>query len=198
MGITLVFETHATTTDNESGFATGHLPGTLSDAGRAQARELGERRRVDRIDAVYVSDLRRAVETAELAFADGRLPVHQDSRLRECDYGQLNGRAVTEIDAGRSRRITTPFPGGESYRQAVQRMEAFLRDLAAVHGDGQRLLLIGHRATRWALDCLLGGASLEALVEEPFAWRPGWEYVLPAGLMPPSVARRRGSPTRPG
>ena len=59
MGITLVFETHSTTEDNEAGRATGWLPGRLSERGIAEARELGRRRAGDGIAAVFCSDLRR-------------------------------------------------------------------------------------------------------------------------------------------
>jgi 2,3-bisphosphoglycerate-dependent phosphoglycerate mutase len=66
--IEVVFETHATTEDNEAGRATGWLPGRLSGQGREQAADLGQRRADDGIAAVFCSDLRRAVETAEIAF----------------------------------------------------------------------------------------------------------------------------------
>jgi alpha-ribazole phosphatase/probable phosphoglycerate mutase len=39
-------------------------------------------------------------------------------------------------------------------------------------------VLIGHVATRWALDHLLNGVPLERLAAEEFAWREGWEYLL--------------------
>ena len=64
MSVELVYETHAITTDNEAGIATGWLPGVLSAAGQDSARELGVRRRNDGIETVYVSDLARAVQTA--------------------------------------------------------------------------------------------------------------------------------------
>ena len=38
MSVQLVYETHSLTLDNEDGVATGWLPGTLSPAGREQAR----------------------------------------------------------------------------------------------------------------------------------------------------------------
>jgi broad specificity phosphatase PhoE len=53
--------------------------GELSKAGRESARELGARRRDDGIVAVFSSDLRRAVETAEIAFAGLPIPLHQDA-----------------------------------------------------------------------------------------------------------------------
>ena len=176
-GIELVFETHSTSVDNERGIATGWLDGELSEVGCEQARALGERRRDDGLAVVFTSDLGRAVETAETAFAGSSLPVRQDARLRECDYGELNGRPVPEIDAERARRIDEPFPGGESYRQAVDRVRSFLQELSPEF-DGSRVLLIGHSATRWSLDHLLLGKPLERLVTEPFSWQPGWLYAL--------------------
>jgi 2,3-bisphosphoglycerate-dependent phosphoglycerate mutase len=44
--------------------------------------------------------------------------------------------------------------------------------------DGARVLIIGHVATKWALDIRLLGASLEDLAKAGFEWRKGWEYVL--------------------
>jgi len=173
MPVEIVFETHSITEDNERGTATGWLPGRLSERGRLLASELGARRRADGLAAVFTSDLARAVETAAIAFAGSPLPVHSDPRLRECDYGELNGAPVAEI-APRSRFIATPYPGGESYRQVVERVRHFVDELAPF--EGRRILVIGHSATRWALDLLLAGRALEELVDAPFDWRPGWLY----------------------
>src|SRR4029079_10056532 len=113
--VRLVFETHSLTVDNELGIATGWLGGALSARGRALAQELGERRR-DGIDAVFASDLARAVETAEIAFSATDIPVLLDWRLRELDSGELNGARADAIATERARRVHLPFPGGESYR----------------------------------------------------------------------------------
>jgi broad specificity phosphatase PhoE len=170
--VELVYETHSTSTDSEAGIATGWHHGELSETGRAQALELGRRRRGDGIDAVYTSDLRRAVETAEIAFAGSGIPLRQDRRLRECDYGELNGVPRSRLDAVRARHVDEPFPGGQSYRQVVEQTRDFLRWLAAERDRG-RVLLVAHSANRWALECLLGGGSLEALVAAPVVWQPG-------------------------
>jgi broad specificity phosphatase PhoE len=175
MAIEIVFETHAVSDDNEHGIATGWLPGRLSARGRALAIKLGQRRRDDGITAVFTSDLRRAVETAELAFGDAPIRILHDWRLRECDYGDRNGTAATELHADRHRHIDEPYSGGESWRQAVQRVGGFLRDLPT-RWSGQRVLVIGHVATRWAFDHLINGDTLEDLARADFAWREGWEY----------------------
>lgn len=141
MAIEIIYETHATTIDNEAGIATGWLPGQLSAPG---------------------------------------IPIFQDARLRECNYGQFNGTPVERLVRERSRHIDEPFPQGQSYRQVVDQTRDLLRDLAA-KWDGSRLVIIAHSANRWALEHLLLGIPLEALVNAPFTWQPGWRYTLPAG-----------------
>jgi alpha-ribazole phosphatase/probable phosphoglycerate mutase len=143
VSVALVFETHSTTEDNETGIMTGWLPGRLSATGREQAAELGERRR----------------------------DVLLDWRLRECDYGELNGTART------GRGIDDPFPGGETWRRAVARVHRFLDELVATR-DGQRVLVIWHMATRYGVVSYATGRPLEDVLAEEFVWQPGWEHVL--------------------
>jgi alpha-ribazole phosphatase/probable phosphoglycerate mutase len=177
MAIEVVFETHSMTEDNEAGRATGWLPGRLSAQGRELARQLGERRNGDGIAAVFSSDLARAAETAAIAFGPSAIPVLYDWRLRECDYGERNCMPAAELHAGRRDHLDRPYPGGESWRQAVARVGRFLGDLP-LRWSGRRVLLIGHIATRWGLDHYIDGVPLEDLVGQDFAWREGWEYRL--------------------
>jgi 2,3-bisphosphoglycerate-dependent phosphoglycerate mutase len=173
----VVFETHSTTLDNEAGIATGWLPGKLSATGRQQAADLGRRRGTDGIAAVFCSDLARAVETAATAFDGTGISVLLDWRLRECDYGSLNGMPAAEMHAHRAEHLDAPYPGGESWRQATTRVGRFVADLT-LRWSGQRVLVIGHVATRWGLDMALGGTPLEDLASRDFAWQPGWEYLV--------------------
>jgi broad specificity phosphatase PhoE len=173
VSVEIVFETHSWSVDNDRGHATGWLPGELSARGRLLAGELGLRRRDDGIAAVFTSDLRRALETAEIAFASTKIPVLHDWRLRECDYGWHNGMPVGQLD--KAKYVDEPYPGGESWRQAVSRAGGFLKDLPS-RWDGLRVLVIGHVATRWALDHFVTGRPLEELATADFAWREGWEY----------------------
>jgi broad specificity phosphatase PhoE len=181
MAVEIVYETHSISTDNESGHATGWLDGELSERGRALAVELGDRRRDDGIETIFSSDLGRAVETVRIAFQGCPIPVRLDARLRECNYGDWNGMPLSRFGpAERVRRIAEPYPGGESYRQAVDRMASFLTELAR-DPAGRRVLIVGHAATRWSLQHLLDGTPLEQLLTEPFEWREGWSYLLPDG-----------------
>ncbi len=177
MSLQVCFETHQTTEDNEAGIATGWLPGRLSELGRRQAVELGERRRDDGLDAVFSSDLYRAVESVDLAFMGAGPPVLLDWRLRECDYGELNGASRSQVLADRSSHVVKPYPGGESWQQAVDRVGSFLADLLP-RWDGGRILIVGHVATRIGLDLHLNGIPLADALETEFSWQPGWEYLL--------------------
>ena len=162
--------------DNEAGIATGWLDSPLSAVGIEQARARGERHRAH-VNAVHSSDLGRAIETVTLAFAGVDTPTYMDARLRECNYGSLNGGPSAEVHAVRLEHLDKPYPGGESYRDVVARVASFLSDLAS-QADGERILVIAHSATRFALEHLLTGVPLETVVRESGEWRPGWEYHL--------------------
>ena len=174
MAVEVVYETHSTTVDNEAGRATGWLPGELSELGREQAARLGERRRDDGLAAVYTSDLARAVETAEIAFAATTIPIIRERRLRECNYGALNGRPRDEVHA---RGPDERYPGGESWREAVERVKELLEELTRMR-DGERVLLIGHMSAWYALESRTKNLPLEDVFGTRMAWQEGWEYRL--------------------
>ena len=104
------------------------------------------------------------------------LPRISDERLRECDYGDLNGTSQP-INEDRTGRIDLLYPSGETWRQAVERVTGFYEELRRER-VGERVLVIGHAATRWALEVGVRGRPIEEVVAEEFVWQPGWEYVL--------------------
>jgi broad specificity phosphatase PhoE len=173
----LVFETHATSLDNEAGLASGWFDVALSATGEEQARMLGARRRDDHLAVVFCSDLSRSFRTAEIAFGDRSLPIVRDARLRECDYGDLTRQPASEIEERRVRHLVDPFPGGESYQQVVDRVSEWLGE-AVQKIDAGTVLIIGHRATYYALEHLLNRVTLHRAVTSPWTWQPGWTYHL--------------------
>ena len=157
--ITVYFEYHARTIDNEAGIASGNYDVALSDAGRKMAAGEAHRSRGIHLDAVFTSDMRRAHETATIMFVERNVLVVQDARLREIDYGDLTRHPHAEVSAVRRQCITKPFPNGESYELVVQRMQSFLDDVKKGY-DRKTVLVIGHGATRIGLEHLVNGVSL--------------------------------------
>lgn len=173
----VLFETHATSLDNEAGLASGFFDVALSSVGEEQARELGIRRHRDDLAVVFSSDLQRAVRTAEIAFRNRGVEIVRDARLRECDYGTLTRRPIREIEARRAAHISTPFPDGESYQQVAQRVATWLDEVARDYA-GRTVLVVGHRATLCALEHLINGVPLLDAVLEARPWQPGWVFDL--------------------
>jgi broad specificity phosphatase PhoE len=177
--VTIVFESHATTTDNEEHRSSGHNDVDLSELGMKQAKELGDRYRDDHFDAIFCSDLLRSYKTGEIAFGDRGWPIIHDARLRECDYGDLTQHPSAEVDPEKPRHITEPFPNGESYEDTAIRMGEFLKDLRRDY-DSKKVMIIGHRATQYGLEHWVKGISVKDAVTAPWKWQPGWTYELKA------------------
>jgi broad specificity phosphatase PhoE len=173
--LVVMFESHATSLDNEAGLASGWFDVALSPTGEEQARLLGARRRDDDLAAVFCSDLIRAFRTAEIAFGDRALPIVRDARLRECDYGAFTRHPTLEIEERRVLHVATPFPNGESYEQVVGRVAAWFSEATTTFA-GRTVLVIGHRATFYALEHLIRRIPLMEAVTATWRWQPGWIY----------------------
>jgi alpha-ribazole phosphatase/probable phosphoglycerate mutase len=125
---------------------------------------------------VFCSDLRRSYETAELAFGL-KFPIIRDARLREINYGHLEGESGAVVQAQKSMHIRVPFRHGESYLDTTAKMKDFLNELQQNY-DGKTVMIIGHRATQYALENLINGIPLEKIIPAPWKWQPGWEYTF--------------------
>ncbi len=175
--VTIFFESHATTFDNENHLASGHYDVELSDLGVKQAKEMGERNADEDFAAVFCSDLKRSYMTAEIAFGKKQIKIIKDKRLRECDYGEFERKPSNIVDELKPKHISEPFPGGQSYEQTTALMKDFLNNLLKNY-DGTQVLIIGHRATQYALENLIIGVPLLQAVTAPWSWQPGWVYPL--------------------
>lgn len=173
--ITIWFEPHSTTTDNEAGLASGWNDVDLSEKGLAQSKELVERSKSRNLSAIFCSDLQRAVKSAVPTSNELHVPIYADWRLRECDYGDFTKQPKEVMETEKPKHVTEPFPNGESYEQVATRMKDFL-DWLKTNFDGKTIMIIGHRGTHYGLDHWIAGKSLEECVKERFEWQPGWEY----------------------
>lgn len=175
--ITIWFEPHATSLDNEAGLSSGWNDVDLSEQGLQQSKELAERCKSRKIDAVFVSDMQRAVKTVVPFAEQNTVPVFIDKRLRECDYGDLTQKPKKEIDEQKIMHISSAFPNGESYHDCAARVQHFLKYLED-NFDGKTLLIVGHRATQYGIENYILKKPLDLCVTEKWNWQPGWKYTL--------------------
>ena len=143
---------HGQTAFNAEGRFQGHLPVPLDDTGRAQAVELAERAAGVELRSLWCSPLARARETADIVAARIGLEPVEDPRFAETDTGDWTGRSFAEIRAEdpegfrRFERSDPSFryPGGESFAEQSDRVQAGLRDLRA-QPAGLPALVVCHR-----------------------------------------------------
>jgi len=177
--LTIFYSPHMSSIDNEAGRSSGHADVPLTQKGKQQAHELGRYYTEEPLDNVFCSDLQRALITAQIAFAARSLRIVPDSRLRECDYGDLTQFPTYRVNHEFPLRITEPFPNGESVLMVVKRVGAFLRDVIRKY-DGKTILIIGHRATKYGLEYFCSDSVIEKIVNTTWEWReiPVWSYKL--------------------
>jgi len=147
---------HGETAWNSTGRWQGHAPVPLNEAGMAQSAALGRylARNGFRICAVYSSDLKRALQTAEAIGAALGLPVLTDVRLREVDLGDWQGLTREEAEVWDADRYAAfradwrhvPTPDGESRDELQRRARAAFEEITARH-PGQTIALISHGGT---------------------------------------------------
>jgi len=131
---------------------TGRTDIALTDAGRSQARRLGERLHGRAVARVLTSPLQRALETCRLAGLGDRAEIR--SELAEWDYGDYEGLTTPEIreTAPGWTVWTHPTPGGETAAEVGARVDVVVDDLATVDGDAA-VFAHGHilrvLAARW-------------------------------------------------
>lgn len=181
MAVQITYFVHGTTTDNEKNISSGWSDVELSDLGIRQSMELRDKIGDKKFDAVFCSDLKRAHESAKLAW-NGVYEIIPDARLRECNYGTLNGAPSDIVEPMQEKEmINKPFPEGESYEDVKKRVLDFLNFLKQ-HYDGKHVAIVAHKAPQLALDVLLKGKTWQQAFAEDWrktkSWQPGWKYTL--------------------
>jgi alpha-ribazole phosphatase/probable phosphoglycerate mutase len=165
--------------DNEKDIATGWLPGELSELGIEQAKNLVKQVADKKFDIVFCSDLKRAVDSAQLGFGD-KYEIVEDSRLRECNYGDLNG-AVHTFKDNMLYYVDHAFPNGESYLDTEKRMRGFC-DFLKKEYDGKHVAIVAHQAPQLALEVIANGKTWDEAISGDWrkakAWQPSWEYTI--------------------
>ena len=170
MSVKIIYYVHGITYDNADKKCSGWKQVELNDLGIEQAINLGKNTPY-KFDVLFTSDLIRAKESAKLAFLEYQ-PI-EDMRLRECNYGDLDGEDKHHIDI--------PFPNGESLKDVEKRVKDFL-DYINENYQGKTIGIIAHRAPQLAIEVITKNISWEEANANDWRktgdWKPGWKYEL--------------------
>ena len=158
---------HAQAEGNRYRIMQGHWDGGVTELGRRQIELLRQRLQPLPFDAVYSSDLYRAMLTASAAYAPQGLPLHTDPALREINVGPWETRFFGNVfhDEPASAELFIhdsehwQHEGAETFRQVAERAYAALEAIARRH-EGGRVAVFSHGVT---IRCLLSkilGAEL--------------------------------------
>jgi probable phosphoglycerate mutase len=155
---------HGATQLTAEGRFSGAAGVELSDEGRWQAAQLGQRLKGEGLTAAYSSSMSRAADTARIVAQACSLPVEVRDGLREISHGHWEGLTRAEVEAQFPDEYAAweedPFTfapaDGESGVAVLARALPALREIVTTHAGG-RVLVVSHKATiRLLLSSLLG------------------------------------------
>ncbi len=156
---------HGQSAGNAQGRFGGHSPTPLSELGIHQAELTAQALARENINAIYTSDLYRAVQTAEPLAKLLDLPVIKTSAFRERNVGVLEGKTFDESKeefpkdyyALVNRNIQHVITEGESYRHLLRRATGALREIFNIH-RGERVAVFSHTGAICYMTLYLLGA----------------------------------------
>ena len=154
---TVILVRHGRTTANATGLLAGRADGvSLDQVGREQASVTSDRLAVVPLVAVVSSPLERCQQTAQIILdrQTGAPHTPVDPALIECDYGQWQGRTLSDLATEKlwalvqSQPSAVVFPGGESMAGMQARSVAAIRRLDAAfeaeHGPEAVWVAVSH------------------------------------------------------
>lgn len=171
---------HGITAWNQEGRLQGWADIGLSAEGRRQAQALKTQISRRHFDGVWASDLSRAIETARILAGEPTT----DTRLRELDFGDLEGRGWAELDPPTQEALIEfdgfAAPRGESVEHLRVRVVSFMDQLP----PGQHLVVTHAGPFRSVLDV----CGVRAHPEPCQIWEIDWrtKEVLSADRPHPS------------
>ncbi len=164
----LLLVRHGITEYNSGRRFMGYSDVGLSTIGRQQIERLGDYLKDEKIDAVYASDLKRTMTSAEIIIGNRDLNIVPCPELREVNYGTCEGLTFSEISrnypdvAEKCIHFTLEleFPEGERFREFIDRSSAFLERLKG-HKSGDTILVVSHNGPLKVLICRLLDIGME-------------------------------------
>ena len=159
---------HGETDWNLQGRCQGSTDLDLNERGKQQARDVAAYLSSERIDAVYSSDLKRALHTAEIVRQSHGLKVTVDSDFRELNHGAFEGLTFSDIRASypdflmkwRSEPAQLIIPGGERLVDVEERAWKGIERIVQVHSMNETVVVVSHNFPILAILCRITGTPL--------------------------------------
>jgi probable phosphoglycerate mutase len=166
---------HGQSAGNAEGRFGGHSATPLSELGFQQARVTAAALAKENINAIYSSDLLRAVQTAEPLAKLLKLEINTTQAFRERNVGVLEGLTFDESKAEFpsdyyalvNRNIHHVITAGESYNHLLDRIKAELRDILRKH-RGRRVAIFTHTGALCFMTLHLLGAIHRGTKQTPW------------------------------
>lgn len=173
----IIYFVHGTTYDNAEGKCSGWKQVELNELGKEQSKQLGKTTKDLKFDAIFTSDLIRAIDSANLSWPEKE--KIQDKRLRECNYGEYDGESKKMVVY--EEHINQPFPNGESLKDVENRIANFIEYIKSEY-SGKTIAIVAHRAPQLAFEVLTKNITWEEALKNDWrktkSWQPGWEYII--------------------
>ena len=127
----------------------------LNEAGREAARLTSKALKDFRFDAAYTSPLSRARETGEIVLAGRDIPLIEDERLKEANFGPYEGADLNELYEKKEPILDffdrphkmTLIEGAETPAQVVERSKIFLEEfILPMEKEAESVILFTHGA----------------------------------------------------
>jgi broad specificity phosphatase PhoE len=165
MAVLLIIR-HGQTTWNAERRLQGQHDAPLSAKGLREAEAIARRLAHTPLDALYSSDLGRALQTAEIVNAPHGLPIQARADLREVNLGEWEGKSVGELKQDeseadllakwRSDSLANRPPGGERLEELQARVVRALEEIAQDHPEGRIAVVTHGGVIKSAVSWLLG------------------------------------------
>lgn len=166
---------HGQSDGNAEGRFGGHGPTPLSALGREQAKLTAKFLAKEGVDAIYSSDLSRAVETAQALSDVLEIPVQKKPAFRERNVGVLEGLTFDESKQAYpkdyyalvNRNVHHVITEGESYRHLLRRSTDELWEILRRHAGG-RIAVFSHTGAICFITLHLMGAIRRDTKQTPW------------------------------
>ena len=166
---------HGQSAGNAQGRFGGHSATPLSELGFEQARVTAEALAKENINAIYSSDLLRAVQTSEPLSKLTGIPVITKPEFRERNVGVLEGLTFDESKqeypddyyALVNRNVHHVITKGESYSDLLNRIKGELRSIIRKH-RGERIAIFTHTGALCFMTLHLLGAIHRGTKQTPW------------------------------